>query len=155
MVIWNFVFSDRAKPSIGRPRQLPIGATMGTCVIGVNDYCCFIRNICSYFYISFILAYFSILSYSVFTHLLFHPVPKSVCGLQKGTQAGLPVMANEEAGKSSPQIQLTIKVDKIVKSNYFITLEINQRQATNWEVFIHEQLLNYSKNSGHLWWAAR
>lgn len=74
---------------------------------------------------------------------MFHLVPKRICGLQKETQAGLPVVDGKLRDWQIFSPDTTMKVDKTVKNNHFSTPEINWRPTTNYELFSHEKLLNY------------
>lgn len=44
-----------------------------------------------------------------------------------------------------------MKLDKIIQNIHLKTLEIDQRQKTNWEEFILENERIPSKNSGLMW----
>lgn len=61
------------------------------------------------------------------------------------------VWQSEEVGKSTPPQKQLTNLEKIGENHHFSTLKIDQRHRIIWEVFVLEQLLKFSNNSGTLW----
>ena len=76
-----------------------------------------------------------------------HAPPGSHCltdgyieSLQNAPETGLPAKV-EWSSRWLFSLKTSVKLNTIVKGNRFEALEINQRKKTNWEAFIHANLL--------------